>query len=1651
MRTNNRHLLWSLFGISLLLSVTIVGFSQTESAFDGASPVGLGPGGPASSGWRSHNSFNGAFLPSIPLRHIGGRGEAGFDLVWHFPQTWVAAKRYGGANPFIPISPYPGNNIQNTNRAFGLGGPGVVYIRTGASYVNCGGAVNEPASTVTRIIFVAGNGSEVDLTDDATHGQAYAIPSPCSNSSGPWNAGRGTAFTSQDGSFARFTASSPILEQKSDHGDYGSTTVSGTLRFSNGVTYQVVNSTVTQIEDRNGNEVSLQYDGSSGSYVNWYLYIPAVTKITDSFNRVTTINYNDSSCGCLTIQYYGTDSGSGAATRVIKITTSQLNSSMLRSGYALQMFQQLFPNTGQASNNYVPTLASAIQLPDATQYSFLYNSYGELARVNLPAGAAYEYDYGDGHNGSGDGFEGSATDNNPVMIYRRLQKVREYSGGGSTVTSSTNYTVAASGSNLVETEVTYAGSTAVAQTVHTMSGSPLDTLTMNGTSCNAAFEGMETETDSGLPGQTVLRVANSYGPTASGCVNNPYLASQKRTLSDTGQVSQISYQYDQYNNESDRQESDWGNGSPGSLVRHTTTSYITDQNYIGQQLLRLPSQTAVYSGLWDKLVAFTSYTYDGGTLTDRAGASWHDTNRGTGFTYRGNHTSQSQSIGTSLNGLQYSSVTWRSTFDVCGNVVSSTDANGNTTNYTYTDGAFDKPNTVSNALGHTNSFVYDGETHQPVWLTDPNGVVTHFSYVDPLDRITQISRDNNGLKAHTGYYYIPSGKTNVVEWDQNASGDQALHEDAAYDGFGRTFQTGDLEASTPQLSFLVTNTQFDALGRVSYTTNPSRYTSNNGGQSYTNDGLGYPTTTTYDGLSRPTKVTAADGSVTTSSYSGNTVTVTDAANVQNKYTYDALGRLTSVVENPNGYGNLASATTGYQYDVLDDLTKVTQGSLTRTFGYDSLSRLISSTQPENGTIYYGYDANSNLVWKNFDGAETCYSYDALNRNTSKVYFQGASTDGAQGRCGSIPASQLLAVPNVTMAYDGTSANAKGRLSSVGSTGVSSTSYLYDSLGRVTASTQTTSGNTYSFAYQYNLAGAMTSETYPSGRTITTQYDQANRSYVSQGTLSGQSKTYVTSAFYAPHGGQSLLGYGNNVIPGVNYNSRLQPYAMYATIGNTIQAYIDLLWLNWPAANNGSLSSMKREYGNPGPESSLASVSTSYTYDSFNRLASVSDPAYWRNFNYDPYGNMWVPQHGGQFDGTTPTSNVYSNNRVPGSFDGLGNQLIVNGNNVSYYPEGQVGSVVDGVSGATTYYNYDGLGNRVVKGGPSGTTVYVYDANNLLAAEYSTVPQSASPCLTCYVTTDHLGSTRLVTDQNGAVIARHDYAPFGEEVTGRGAGWGPGTDNIHQKFTGQERDTETGMDFFQARYYGSALGRFTSPDPWNAGADPMNPQSWNMYAYVNNNPLNSTDPSGMTCVDLTNGDGDAFQGDNGDGQGCAAAGVSPSNEQQRSNGQDIQNPQQVDVNAQQTSTPDYLWTISTNEIPRYDPNDSPLNDKARTILTLADARNSHDLGCLGLGFATGSAGAAAVSLSQPTISKPFSQGGNPKTSIVSEAFRSWTRGARGGPKLPAFEGGPGTGRSLKYLPTNSVGGFWARWLPVVGLAYNAYAAYQTNSCLNTAPQ
>ena len=218
--------------------------------------------------------------------------------------------------------------------------------------------------------------------------------------------------------------------------------------------------------------------------------------------------------------------------------------------------------------------------------------------------------------------------------------------------------------------------------------------------------------------------------------------------------------------------------------------------------------------------------------------------------------------------------------------------------------------------------------------------------------------------------------------------------------------------------------------------------------------------------------------------------------------------------------------------------------------------------------------------------------------------------------------------------------------------------------------------------------------------------------------------------------------------------------------------------------------------------------TTWTAGSFNSKNQVADP----NWVYDNAGNVIGAGTGG------PTLQYDAENRLV---------------------------KVCGSSSCTTMFSYDAAGNRVQRTDSSSqsttTTTFVYDAFGNLAADYG-APSNATG--TQYVTVDALGSTRLVMD--GTAVERHDFEPYGAELSGgwRTSALGYGSATVRQRFTGQERDDDTTLDYFLARYYSGTQGRFGSPDPGNAGANPGDPQSWNGYAYVSGNPLTFTDPSGQ---------------------------------------------------------------------------------------------------------------------------------------------------------------------------------------------------------------
>ena len=135
---------------------------------------------------------------------------------------------------------------------------------------------------------------------------------------------------------------------------------------------------------------------------------------------------------------------------------------------------------------------------------------------------------------------------------------------------------------------------------------------------------------------------------------------------------------------------------------------------------------------------------------------------------------------------------------------------------------------------------------------------------------------------------------------------------------------------------------------------------------------------------------------------------------------------------------------------------------------------------------------------------------------------------------------------------------------------------------------------------------------------------------------------------------------------------------------------------------------------------------------------------------------------------------------------------------------------------------------------SNPTEYIFFAGRRIARRDSSGNVS-------YYLSDMLGSSRVVADSNGNLLDDCDFLPYGDErcVTS--------TSGNHYLFTGKERDTETGNDYFGARYYGNNFGRFISPDPLGGRLD--DPQTLNKYVYVRDNPTTLIDPTGLyTCAD-----------------------------------------------------------------------------------------------------------------------------------------------------------------------------------------------------------
>jgi len=214
-----------------------------------------------------------------------------------------------------------------------------------------------------------------------------------------------------------------------------------------------------------------------------------------------------------------------------------------------------------------------------------------------------------------------------------------------------------------------------------------------------------------------------------------------------------------------------------------------------------------------------------------------------------------------------------------------------------------------------------------------------------------------------------------------------------------------------------------------------------------------------------------------------------------------------------------------------------------------------------------------------------------------------------------------------------------------------------------------------------------------------------------------------------------------------------------------------------------------------------------------------------------------------------------------SYDAAGNMThdATTNTNYSFDQENRI-------TGAGAYtYTYDADGNRVEKstGGSSPTgTLYWYMSPGIVAESDLTGPLkseyvffdgervarkdfSGSTTSVFYYFSDHLKTASVITDSAGTIKAESDYYPWGGELQF------VNNDSNHYKFTGKERDSETGLDYFGARYYGNWLGRWMSPD-WAGKPEPVpyanlaDPQTLNLYGYVRNIPTSKADADGHCC-------------------------------------------------------------------------------------------------------------------------------------------------------------------------------------------------------------
>jgi RHS repeat-associated protein len=1057
-------------------------------------------------------------------------------------------------------------------------------------------------------------------------------------------------------------------------------------------------------------------------------------------------------------------------------------------------------------------LPNEIDLPNGQKYGITYEPTpgntgyytGRVRRVTLPTGGYYEYDY---PTTAGDGIVCA-----DATVYS-LTRVMNDGTNTSTWTFSRG-----------------SGPTTITAPVM-----PYDSAANN-----AVYSFNGTQQTSAQFYQGAVNSANLKRTVNTTWATNGSPATQITVLEDGQTQNEIETSYDNYGNLLSVKEHDWGTNTPGSILRTTVLTYLGTSAYITANILNRPTSVTVTDNVSGVVHSVTNLAYDESGYINYAchtGVPQHnDLNYGCSFTTRGNPTT----VTTYTNAAAPSgSVAHHSYYDNLGNLVkadldccqSKTWAYTTTTNYSFPDSA-----TRGSSPGTqlTSSATYNAYTGLVATSTDENGQVSHYTF-DNLKRPTNLQRPDLANLTWSYSDATPPTQSSVTTGIP-IQGTNVQSTVTTIDGLGRSVTQKITDGTT---TYSIVATQYDPMGRPYMSSNP--YTST----------AQYWTTAQFDVLGRPTKTVLPDNSQATYSYATISATVSDPAGKARKSQADGLGRMTSVFEPDPANGNSLTLQTSYTYNILDLITGVSQGSQTRTYVYDDLGRATSVKTPETNQVAAQFQYNNfGLVAQRTDprGVITTYGYDNLNRLTAISYNVGSTG--------------VTATPGVTLTYDqgGSAAFALGRLTSM-TDGVGSETYTYNNLGEMTALQKVISGTTYPLSYAYNLAGELSSITYPSGRVVQQSFDTIGRlcAVGNSGSTCTSGTTFATAFAYNASFQVTGFSYGNGVTSTFGYTpDRLLLQNLAYTKGATT-LFSTNYWYKTDSTNCPSGAS-----GNNGQIQCItdnvdSGRTISYSYDSLYHLTSATTNGsanyvkWGLSMSYDRYGNRLSQSQ--TFD-APPTNSVTisaTTNQITGSpyaYDANGNMTNDGNDTLVYDAENRVLSAINGGSSGT--YSYDGNSLRVKKVSGSTTNIYIFSGTKVVA-EYSGTSSpyplareyvySGGALLakiesgaTKYYHQDHL-SNRVVTDSSGNTLEQLGHYPFGESW------YNASSDKLI--FTSYERDFESGNDYAMARSYVNRLARFSSPDLLSGFAP--DPQSLNHYTYTLDDSVNQVDPVGLFPV------------------------------------------------------------------------------------------------------------------------------------------------------------------------------------------------------------